>query len=144
MREWTAWEWIAYAMLLVGSVIIAADTGIKLSPEVLKMFPELLHSPWWGFTPLVLVLAATGILVARNFGLVGKKSVEKHPPQKLENQVNPETVRKRGFVIENGDGNLYKNINVSGVDDGVVLKSDKRSTFINVKVSGDKKSENNA
>src|SRR5581483_9843281 len=66
MRRWTFWEWIAYAGLYVGAVILAIDTGFKLSPDLTA--PAFLHSPWWGFAPAVLITFSTGVLLLREFG----------------------------------------------------------------------------
>ena len=71
MRHWTFWEWLAYACLLVGAVIIAADTGLRLAPDLAAKLPDLAHEPAWGFAPLSLMLLATAVLAARAFGWVG-------------------------------------------------------------------------
>jgi hypothetical protein len=67
LRHWTFWEWVAYVALFVAALIIAADTGFKESPDVMARLPEFFHSEWWGFAPAVLVVAATIILLLREF-----------------------------------------------------------------------------
>jgi hypothetical protein len=44
MARWTFWEWVAYACLFIGAIIIAADTGFRVSPMLAEKLPELLHS----------------------------------------------------------------------------------------------------
>ena len=67
MRHWTYWEWLAYVCLFVSAVIIAADTGIRVSSNLSASLPNFFHGPIWGFAPLILVLIATGILVIREY-----------------------------------------------------------------------------
>jgi hypothetical protein len=71
MRNWTYWEWVAYAVLFVAAIIIAADQGIKLAPDIAVSLKGLLASPWWAFSPVTLILLATGILVGREMGWIG-------------------------------------------------------------------------
>lgn len=72
MEKWTFWEWVAYAILFIGAVILAADTGLRQSPEIMKMIPTFISSVAWGFAPLVTVLLATGILLANGLGWIGR------------------------------------------------------------------------
>jgi hypothetical protein len=67
LRHWTFWEWVAYVALFVAALIIAADTGFRESPDVMARLPEFFHSEWWGFAPAALVVAATIILLLREF-----------------------------------------------------------------------------
>jgi hypothetical protein len=67
MRHWSFWEWLAYLCLLLGAMILAADTGIRVAPELAQRLP-VIGTPLWGFASLALVLMATLILVAREFG----------------------------------------------------------------------------
>jgi hypothetical protein len=67
VSHWTFWEWVAYGSLFVAALIIAADTSFKLAPDVMARLPEFFHSEWWGFAPVVLVVAATIILLLREF-----------------------------------------------------------------------------
>jgi hypothetical protein len=71
MKSWTFWEWLAYAGLLVAAVIIAADTGFRISPDLSTHLPHWIHSVAWGFAPLTLIGIATCILIARAFGWIG-------------------------------------------------------------------------
>jgi len=70
MRDWRFWEWLAYGSMFVGALLIAADTGVRLSPELQK-YSGFMHSAWWGFAPLILFVSATVILIARNYGWIG-------------------------------------------------------------------------
>jgi len=70
MPDWRFWDWLAYGAMFVGALIIAADTGVRLSPELQKYF-GFMHSAWWGFAPLILIVAGTVILISRSFGWVG-------------------------------------------------------------------------
>lgn len=80
MREWGFWEWVAYATLWVGALIIAADGGLKLSSDHLKSFvPDLMESPAWMFAPMTCVLLGTLILVGHG---INKK--EAPPPALAE------------------------------------------------------------
>ena len=68
MRHWTYWEWVAYACIWVAAIILAADTGLRVSPELATHAPAFVHGTYWGFAPLGLVFLGTLILVASNFG----------------------------------------------------------------------------
>jgi len=70
MRNWRFWDWLAYTGVFVAAVILAADTGMRQSPEFQK-YVGFMHSAWWGFAPLILLVGATAILIARSFGWVG-------------------------------------------------------------------------
>ena len=63
----TFWEWLAYAGIFVAALIITADTGFKLAPDVTVHLPAFFHSAWWGFASVVLVVASTVILLLREF-----------------------------------------------------------------------------
>lgn len=67
MKEWGFWEWVAYGVLLVAALIVAADTGFKTSPSLSHYLPEFIESAWWGFSPATLVVVGTVILILREF-----------------------------------------------------------------------------
>ena len=73
MRHWTFWEWVAYGALFVAALIIAADTGFKLTPDIMVRLPEFFHSASWGFAPVVLVISSTIILLLREFAFPEKR-----------------------------------------------------------------------
>lgn len=75
MSDWRFWDWVAYAILFVAAMIIAIDTGIRLSPVTWPHIPEFLHSGWWGFAPLALLIIATLILLARGLGWIGRRKM---------------------------------------------------------------------
>jgi hypothetical protein len=64
------WEWLAYATVFVSALTIAADAGVRSSPELQEYF-WFMHSAAWGFAPLILLVAGAIILIARDFGWVG-------------------------------------------------------------------------
>jgi hypothetical protein len=72
MRDWGFFEWLAYAVMFVAAIIMAVDQGLKLSPDLLTYFSWLVSSNYWAFSPLVLILLATGILVSRGMGWIGE------------------------------------------------------------------------
>jgi hypothetical protein len=76
MRHWTFWEWVAYGCLLVGAIIVAAETGFKTEPEVMAHLPDFFRSPIWGFAPVFLMISATVILFLREF--VFPRAVSSH------------------------------------------------------------------
>jgi hypothetical protein len=74
MAKWTFWEWVAYAVLFVAAIIVAADQGVKLAPDLASSTAGILHSPWWAFSPVALILLATVILISREIGWIGAKA----------------------------------------------------------------------
>lgn len=48
-------------------MVIAADTGVRITPDLSPYLPAFVHGPIWGFAPLALVIGATIILLAREF-----------------------------------------------------------------------------
>jgi len=73
MSRWTFWEWVAYAVLFVAALIVAADQGIKLSPSLMEKASGIILSSYWAFAPLVFVLLATAILIASQLGWLGSR-----------------------------------------------------------------------
>ncbi len=72
MSKWSFFEWVAYAGMFIAALIIAADQGVKLSPDLLQQFSGVVHSPYWALAPLVLIVLATATLISREFGWIGK------------------------------------------------------------------------
>jgi hypothetical protein len=56
-----------YGSISVAAIIIAADTAFKISPDLVAHLPDFLHSPVWGFAPVVLVVFATVSFLWREF-----------------------------------------------------------------------------
>jgi hypothetical protein len=75
MAKWTFWEWVAYAVLFFAAIVIAIDQGVKLAPDLASSAGSILASPWWAFSPLVLILLATAILVSREMGWIEAKPI---------------------------------------------------------------------
>lgn len=65
MAGWTFWEWVAYGGLLVAAIILAADAGIKIEPELMQTLPAWLFSPYFAFSPLVLIIMSSVILAVK-------------------------------------------------------------------------------
>src|SRR5690348_6895551 len=63
MRDWTFWEWIAYASLWITALIEAAGVALLRARELRKRLPLWLRSHQWSFVPLVLPSIATVVLV---------------------------------------------------------------------------------
>jgi hypothetical protein len=78
MRDWGFWDWVAYATLFIAALIIAAETGVRLAPELQEYF-GFMRSAAWGFAPLILVVAGTVILISRSFGWVGSSKRRTRP-----------------------------------------------------------------
>lgn len=66
MREWSFWEWMAYAALALAAIIQAAEGGLKEAPQLAAKMPEILPSEISAFVPLALVVLATLILLVRH------------------------------------------------------------------------------
>jgi hypothetical protein len=65
MAHWNFWEWLAYSCVAVTAIILAADTGLRMAPDLKKRFAPLLESPWWGFTPLVAMTVGAILFLLR-------------------------------------------------------------------------------
>lgn len=55
------WEVAAFGGLLVSAIILAADAGLRMAPNIKIRFPSMgrvQDTAWWGFTPLILLTAA--------------------------------------------------------------------------------------
>ncbi len=48
MRHWTFWEWVAYGALFIAAMVVAADTGVRISPELAVHLPPFIHGVIWG------------------------------------------------------------------------------------------------
>jgi hypothetical protein len=118
MAHWTFWEWTAYGALFIASAIVAADTGFRLAPTLMEKLPAFFHSAWWGFAPLALLLIATVILLARDFGVIGRAPLSAdanilkwrdEPPKKV--------VADKRFINERVvlDGTAYRNCRFENV-----------------------------
>jgi hypothetical protein len=59
------WNIVAYSVLLVGALMLAADTGIRQSRELSERAPQFVQGKFWGFTPLVLIAIAGLIWVGK-------------------------------------------------------------------------------
>jgi hypothetical protein len=99
MSRWTYWEWIAYSVLFVAAILIAADQGVKLAPELMQQFHVFIASPYWAFAPLASVILATLILLGREFGVLGKTTTNPGDDA-WDDEVKLERLYNRKFVNE--------------------------------------------
>jgi hypothetical protein len=58
--------------------ILAADTGLKAAPKLMEHF-TFIESPIWGFAPLALLIIGSLILIAKNFGWLGRDAAISSP-----------------------------------------------------------------
>jgi hypothetical protein len=69
MHEWKFWDWMAYVALFICAGVLASDTALHLAPNLTPYIPQ---SAVWGFAPLVLLIFATAILLAKALGWIGR------------------------------------------------------------------------
>jgi len=67
MRNWSFWEWIAYATLAMAAAIEAAEGGLKGAPTLAAKMPTILPSEIMSFVPLGLVVFSTFLLLIRHW-----------------------------------------------------------------------------
>jgi hypothetical protein len=79
-NNWGFWEWLAYTGIWIPAIILAADLGLKMSPDLRKKFDHIITSPLWGFTPLILITISGAIFLGRETGLIGTKPISSAPP----------------------------------------------------------------
>jgi hypothetical protein len=80
MRNWTFWEWVAYACLFVGALILAAETGFRISPDFLaSVKPQFVQNPIWRFAPLGLIVTGSLVLIASAIGWLGPYGFWRRP-----------------------------------------------------------------
>jgi hypothetical protein len=68
MSHWNFWEWLAYTCVWVAALISAADSGVKIAPELKQKLSPILTSQWWAFTPLAAMSIGTLIFLLRELG----------------------------------------------------------------------------
>jgi hypothetical protein len=77
MREWVFWDWAGYTILWIAIALSAIDQAFKLMPELAAhLEPAGARAKMYlraglAFSPLVFLIIATVILLARVGGLVG-------------------------------------------------------------------------
>ena len=67
MRNWSFWEWIAYATLAMATAVEAAEGGLKGAQTLAARMPTILPSEIMSFMPLGLVLFSTFLLLIRHW-----------------------------------------------------------------------------
>ena len=70
MRDWTFWEWLAYAGLWIGAIFLAIDSALKHSPNMRLRMPRLLGDPLWPWLPLIFLSVSAVIFLAREIGAI--------------------------------------------------------------------------
>jgi hypothetical protein len=65
MKNWKFWDWTAYGCLAVAALVTAFDSALKNAPALANRLPGLVESPLWAFTPAILVVIATTLLIFR-------------------------------------------------------------------------------
>ena len=60
MRHWGFWDRIAYLCLWVAAMILAADSALKIAPDLAQIAPSWFTNPIVGFVPAVLLIISTG------------------------------------------------------------------------------------
>lgn len=76
-------------------MIIAADTGVRITPALAGYLPDFIHGAMWGFAPLALVAGATVILLLREFVFAPRREkigVPKTIPTNLRLQFQPNSI----------------------------------------------------
>jgi hypothetical protein len=104
MRHWKFWEWAAYGSLFVAAMIVAAETGVRIAPDLFGYVPEFVRGAVWGLAPLTLVVVATIILLLREFVFFPPKEAVGVPqpiPTHLRLQFQPNSANPRNLLAEN-------------------------------------------
>jgi hypothetical protein len=104
MRHWSFWEWVAYGALFVAAMIIAADTGVRIAPDLAEYSPAFVHGAIWGFAPFVLVIVATIILLLREFVFRPRRERTELPqavPTSVRLKFHPNSITPTNLHIEN-------------------------------------------
>src|SRR6266853_3103003 len=65
MKNWKFWDWIGYGALAVAAFVMAFDAALRNAPALTKLLPGLAESNLWAFTPGMLVIVATVVLMFR-------------------------------------------------------------------------------
>jgi hypothetical protein len=118
MHHWHFWDWAAYSTLFIGAVIIAADAGIKMAPNLKDHFSAITSSPYWGCAPLVLILLSTCIFITRE--VIFPANIQKPPASQLmkwAETYQPISVVGKPFINElvRLDGYSYQNCDFTHV-----------------------------
>jgi hypothetical protein len=83
MAHWNFWEWPAYASLWIAAVILFADGGLRMAPDVRNRLPpflQFLYNPWLAFVPLALLIIGTLMLLGNDLGLIGRSDTRDNSP----------------------------------------------------------------
>ena len=123
MREWRSWDWCAYAALLVAAVITAADAALHVAPNLMEVLPHIFSREFWAFSPLVLIVVATVILLMRHMGWVGPRVAPRVSGPNAAWSDALETIHRRTYTNEHVvlDGKRFNEcefVNVSFVYHG--------------------------
>ncbi len=143
MSKWDFWDWVGYAAIFVAAIILAMDAGLRNVPELSRAMSAILQSSWWGFAPLVLVLGATVLFIAREIGIIGRAKSKTVTFTKWPDPYQPTTVVGRTFRNEKVllDGTSYSNCEFHNVT--FVYNGTTPVQFANCKVFGEHYSSEN-
>jgi hypothetical protein len=93
MASWKFFEWLAYASILVGAVILAADAALKGSPTLMPHLPDWIKSEYWSFAPFALLMLSGAILLAKairaRVGTPGRSPPGHAPSQPAGDNASP-------------------------------------------------------
>lgn len=108
MRNWGVWDWISYACLSVGAIVLAADGAVKNALNLTKYAPEIMLNEMVAFVPLILVSVATAILLWRTLSEGKQSQAQKSSLEKIED-------RKFANTVVAVDGKYFLNCTFSNV-----------------------------
>src|SRR5271165_1878775 len=108
MRNWSFWEWIAYATLAMAAAIEAAEGGLKGAPTLAAKLPTILPPEIMSFVPLGLVVFSTFLLLIQHW-LTQPKWMR--IPEKIKSQINyanqdPDTIESIKPISHSLSSNL--------------------------------------
>ena len=147
MRDWGPWDWISYGGLGLTTLFVALNAAFAGLPTLRRRTPRSLRNHRWGFVPLILFGAATGVFILKEVGWLGVPSKQISAPdvgwsrdyqpiQVIGRIFNNETVALDGYqyircefnnvkLVYNGAtaikliDNKYNNVSVVTGNDGI-------------------------
>jgi hypothetical protein len=70
MKEWGAWDWIAFSTVWIAALILAADAAIKGTDTLRSNLGWLVARPLWPFLPLLFLGIGTTVYLLRSFDIL--------------------------------------------------------------------------
>lgn len=65
LKNWSIWDWIGVASLVLGALVLALNTALKDAPVLASNLPDFLGSSLWGYIPLLLLLFGLLVILVR-------------------------------------------------------------------------------